>query len=124
MAAVWALVGPDPRPRESAAMRGGFAASMLEVLGTPVLWPFNLSVLVSYGGYFARLTWLPTFLVESEGLGPAGAGVITALITAGTIVSWPLAGPLSPIASAGGIACFTRESGGRPATASGSGGSC
>ncbi len=95
MGAVWLLVGPDPRPHGGAAMPGGFAASMLEVLGTPALWPFNVYVLFSYGGYFALLTWLPTFLVQSEGLGQAAAGVVTALITAGTIVSWPLAGALS-----------------------------
>jgi ACS family glucarate transporter-like MFS transporter len=41
------------------------------------------------------LTWLPTFLVKSEGLSQAGAGFVTALITGGTIVSWPLAGYLS-----------------------------
>jgi len=95
MGAVWVLVGPDLRSRDGAAMPGGFAASMLEVLGTPTLWPFNLYVLFSYGGYFALLTWLPTFLVRSEGMGQAGAGVVTALITAGTIVSWPVAGALS-----------------------------
>ncbi len=95
MGAVWLLVGPDPRPHGGAAMPGGFARSMLEVLGTPALWPFNVYVLFSYGGYFALLTWLPTFLVRSEGLGQAAAGVVTALITAGTIVSWPLAGALS-----------------------------
>jgi ACS family glucarate transporter-like MFS transporter len=68
---------------------------MREVLATSVLWPFNLYVLFSYGGYFALLTWLPTFLVKSEGLTQAGAGFVTALITGGTIVSWPLAGHLS-----------------------------
>jgi ACS family glucarate transporter-like MFS transporter len=52
-------------------------------------------VLFSYGGYFARLTWLPTFLVKSDGLIEAGAGFVTALVTSGTIVSWPLAGALS-----------------------------
>src|SRR5581483_7112070 len=67
MGAVWLLVGPDPRPHGGAAMPGGFARSMLEVLGTPALWPFNVYVLFSYGGYFALLTWLPTFLVRSEG---------------------------------------------------------
>ena len=39
--------------------------------------------------------WVPTFLVKSEGLSQAGAGFVTALITGGTIVSWPLAGFLS-----------------------------
>lgn len=68
---------------------------MREVLTTPTRWPFNLYVLFSYGGYFALLTCLPTFLVKSEGLTQAGAGFVTALITSGTIVSWPLAGYLS-----------------------------
>lgn len=100
MAAVWALVGAAPRERDAAPTRlqtagapGGFAATMRDVLTMPVLWPFNLYVLFSYGGYFALLTWLPTFLVKSEGLGQAGAGVVTALITGGTIVSWPWSSP-------------------------------
>jgi len=98
MAAVWALVAAEPRGRDAAAVGaapGGFAAAMRDVLAMPVLWPFNLYVLFSYGGYFALLTWLPTFLVKSEGLGQAGAGFVTALVTGGTIVSWPLAGALS-----------------------------
>jgi nitrate/nitrite transporter NarK len=98
MAAVWALVGAAPRVRDEGAVAGapgGFTASMRAVLAMPVLWPFNLYVLFSYGGYFALLTWLPTFLVKSEGLGQAGAGLVTALLTGGTIVSWPLAGAIS-----------------------------
>jgi nitrate/nitrite transporter NarK len=101
MAAVWALVGPTPRERDAAPTNqiagapGGFTASVRDVLTMPVLWPFNLYVLFSYGGYFALLTWLPTFLVKSEGFGQAGAGVVTALISGGTIVSVPLAGALS-----------------------------
>jgi nitrate/nitrite transporter NarK len=98
MIAVWALVGTTPRERDAAAVAGapgGFTTSMRDVLTMPVLWPFNLYVLFSYGGYFALLTWLPTFLVRSEGFSQAGAGVVTALITGGTILSWPLAGALS-----------------------------
>jgi nitrate/nitrite transporter NarK len=98
MAAVWALVAAEPRARHARAVPGapgGFTAAMRDVLAMPVLWPFNLYVLFSYGGYFALLTWLPTFLVKSEGLGQAGAGFVTALVTGGTIVSWPLAGALS-----------------------------
>jgi nitrate/nitrite transporter NarK len=98
MAAVWALVAAEPRGRDAGAVAGapgGFAAAMRAVLAMPVLWPFNLYVLFSYGGYFALLTWLPTFLVKSEGFGQAGAGFVTALVTGGTIVSWPLAGALS-----------------------------
>ena len=46
-------------------MPSRFLAGMREVLATPALWPFNLYVLFSYGGCFALLTWLPTFLVKS-----------------------------------------------------------
>ena len=98
MVAVWFLVRAEPRARHAGAVAGvptQFLAGMREVLATPALWPFNLYVLFSYGGYFALLTWLPTFLVKSEGLTQAGAGFVTALITGGTIVSWPLAGYLS-----------------------------
>ena len=98
MVAVWFLVRAEPRARDAGAVAGvptQFLAGMREVLATPALWPFNLYVLFSYGGYFALLTWLPTFLVKSEGLSQAGAGFVTALITGGTIVSWPLAGYLS-----------------------------
>ena len=96
MIAVWFLVRAESRERDA---RTGvpiqFLAGMREVLAMPPLWPFNLYVLFSYGGYFALLTWLPTFLVKSEGLSQAGAGFVTSLITGGTIVSWPLAGFLS-----------------------------
>jgi nitrate/nitrite transporter NarK len=96
MVAVWFLVRAEPRGRDAAAgVPTQFLAGMREVLATPALWPFNVYVLFSYGGYFALLTWLPTFLVKSEGLTQAGAGFVTALITGGTIVSWPLAGYLS-----------------------------
>jgi nitrate/nitrite transporter NarK len=94
LAAIWALVRPTPRER-TVPVAAGFVAGMREVLAMPVLWPFNLYVLFSYGGYFALLTWLPTFLVRSQGLSQSAAGFVTALITGGTIVSWPLAGALS-----------------------------
>ncbi len=98
LAAVWVLVRPEPPARLAHAVAGGpgeFLVAMHEVLTMRALWPFNLYVVFSYGGYFALLTWLPTFLVKSEGLSQAGAGFVTALITGGTIVSWPLAGFLS-----------------------------
>jgi nitrate/nitrite transporter NarK len=98
MVAVWFLVRAEPRARDAVAVAGvptRFLTGMREVLTMPALWPFNVYVLFSYGGYFALLTWLPTFLVRSEGLSQAGAGFVTALITGGTIVSWPLAGFLS-----------------------------
>jgi nitrate/nitrite transporter NarK len=98
LAATWALVPAAPRGRDAGAVAGapaGLAGALGEVLTLRALWPFNLYVLFSYGGYFALLTWLPTFLVKSEGLSQSLAGFVTALITGGTIVSWPLAGALS-----------------------------
>jgi len=98
LAAVWALVPEAPRERPTDAVPGPparFVGALHEVLTMPVLWPFNLYALFSYGGYFGLLTWLPTFLVKGEGLGQSSAGFVTALITSGTIVSWPLAGALS-----------------------------
>ncbi|HEU5324169.1 MAG TPA: MFS transporter, partial [Methylomirabilota bacterium] len=59
------------------------------------LWPVNLSVLFSYGGYFSLVTFLPAFLVRRVGLSDTEAGLVTGLMTAGTIVSWPLAGALA-----------------------------
>ncbi|HSB42669.1 MAG TPA: MFS transporter [Methylomirabilota bacterium] len=95
MAAAWILVRPSRSPRSPAGAPGEVLVAFREVLTTRALWPFNLYVIFSYGGYFGLLTWLPTFLVKSEGLSQAQAGFVTALITAGTIVSWPLAGLLS-----------------------------
>ncbi len=82
------VAGAPPEP-------GGLLSTLHRVLGTRALWPFNLSVLLSYGAYFALITWLPTFLVTTEGLSQAMAGFVTALITGGTIVSWPLGGGIS-----------------------------
>lgn len=59
------------------------------------LLPLNLAVLCSYGGYFSFLTFLPAFLVRQLEMTDAGAGFVAALVTAGTIVSWPLAGLVS-----------------------------
>ena len=73
----------------------GPRGSLRRVLATRALWPLNLSVLFAYGGYFSFVTFLPAFLVQSLGLGQAEAGAVTSLITAGTIVSWPLAGLIS-----------------------------
>lgn len=81
-------------PAGSAAA-GGTVAVLGRVLGTPALWPFNVSVLFSYGAYISLITWLPTFLIKDAGLSRSMAGLVTALITAGTIVSWPMAGLIS-----------------------------
>jgi MFS family permease len=52
-------------------------------------------VLLSYGAYFSLVTWMPAFLVTHLGLTQSQAGFVTSLMTAGTIVSWPLAGLLT-----------------------------
>lgn len=74
---------------------GGALGQLLGVLGMPTLWIFNLAVLFSYGAYLSLVTWLPAFLVRSEGMSQATAGLVTSVMTAGTIVSWPAAGFLS-----------------------------
>ncbi|MGH7276211.1 MAG: MFS transporter [Candidatus Rokuibacteriota bacterium] len=71
------------------------AGSLGRVLATPALWPLNVSVFFSYGGYFSFLTFMPAFLVRRMALSDTQAGLVTGLITAGTILSWPLAGALS-----------------------------
>jgi ACS family glucarate transporter-like MFS transporter len=73
----------------------GARGALRRVLGTPVVWWFNAAVLLSYGAYFSMLTWIPTFLVTTHGASQAQAGVVTSLLSAGAIVSWPLAGILT-----------------------------
>jgi MFS family permease len=82
----------DARPMVTTARRPG---SLLRVLAHRAAWPLNVSVTFSYGGYFSFVTFLPAFLVKRLALSDTQAGVITGLITAGTILSWPLAGVLS-----------------------------
>lgn len=69
--------------------------SLGRVLATPSLWPLNVAVLFSYGGYFSFVTFLPAYLVKALALSDTEAGLVTGLMTAGTIVSWPVAGALS-----------------------------
>lgn len=76
----------------SSAAAGSGLPALRRVLGTGVIWWFNVSVLLFYGAYFSMITWLPTFLVTALRVTPAQAGFVTSLLTAGTIVSWPLAG--------------------------------
>lgn len=84
------------RPAPGAAPAStGAGAGIGRVLRARVLWPFNLMVFFSYGAYFSFLTFVPAFLVQGIGASQPQAGVVTALITAGTIVSWPAAGWLS-----------------------------
>ncbi|OLB98813.1 MAG: hypothetical protein AUH30_06870 [Candidatus Rokubacteria bacterium 13_1_40CM_68_15] len=85
------FVFPGPTARSSDAASGTLGT----VLTTRALWPFNLMVFFSYGGYFSFATFLPAFLVNVLGASVPEAGLITGLVTAGTIVSWPLAGWLS-----------------------------
>ena len=80
------------QPTTTAARRSG---SLRRVLAHRAMWPLNVSVTFSYGGYFSFVTFLPAFLVKRVALSETQAGVITGLITAGTILSWPLAGVLS-----------------------------
>lgn len=69
--------------------------SLGRVLATPSLWPLNVAVFFAYGGYFSFVTFLPAYLVKALALSDTEAGLITGLMTAGTIVSWPVAGALS-----------------------------
>ena len=87
------LLLPDDRRGAGPIARS--RGSLRRVLATRALWPLNLSVLFAYGGYFSFVTFLPAFLVRGLGLTEAEAGATTSLITAGTIVSWPLAGLVS-----------------------------
>jgi MFS family permease len=80
------------QPTTTAARPSG---SLRRVLAHRAVWPLNVSVTFSYGGYFSFVTFLPAFLVKRVALSDTQAGVITGLITAGTILSWPLGGVLS-----------------------------
>ncbi|MEX2145759.1 MAG: MFS transporter [Candidatus Rokuibacteriota bacterium] len=84
-----------PRDAQAPAPAGRRSGSVLRVLAHRPVWTLNLSVTFSYGGYFSFVTFLPAFLVRRIELSDTQAGVITGLITAGTILSWPLAGVLS-----------------------------
>jgi MFS family permease len=97
LALIYLLVRPGPlaERRSPAAASRGTTAVLKDVLSVAVLWPINMAVLFSYGAFFALVTFLPAFLVRQEGLTPGRAGLVTGLITAGTVVSWPLAGFIS-----------------------------
>lgn len=97
LALIYLLVRPGPlaERRSPAAASRGTAAVLKDVLGVAALWPINVAVLFSYGAFIGLVTFLPAFLVRHEGLTPGRAGVVTGLITAGTVVSWPLAGFIS-----------------------------
>jgi len=90
-----ALVALLVRAGPAGPAGGAPGGSLRAVLGTRALWTFNISVFFSYGAYFGCLTFVPAFLVTVVGASPSQAGLVTGLITGGTIVSWPLAGWLS-----------------------------
>jgi nitrate/nitrite transporter NarK len=71
------------------------AGGLRRVFGTAALWPLNLALLAGFAGYFSFLTFLPALLARGLGASGAEAGLITSLVTAGTIVSWPIGGLLS-----------------------------
>jgi len=83
------------RHSERGGAPGPTAGALGRVLATPAIWPYNLTVLLAYGAYFSMVTFLPAFFVERLRVSAAEAGLLTSLITAGTIVSWPLAGYVS-----------------------------
>jgi nitrate/nitrite transporter NarK len=87
--------GPLAEGRSGAAASRSAAAALKEVLGTRAIWSINVAVLFSYGAFIALITFLPAFLQRHEGLSPGRAGFVTGLVTAGTVVSWPLAGFVS-----------------------------
>ena len=89
------VLGLRAGPPAAAAPVARARGTLRRVLVSRRLLPLNIAVLFSYGGYFSFLTFLPSFLVRQLDMTNAQAGVVTGLITAGTIVSWPLAGLLS-----------------------------
>ena len=97
LALIYLFVRPGPlaERRSPAAASRGTAAVLKDVLGAAALWPINVAVLFSYGAFISLVTFLPAFLMRQEGLTPGRAGLVTGLITAGTVVSWPLAGFIS-----------------------------
>src|SRR3989442_931893 len=86
-----ALIALCLRPGPGGTAAGASPGSLGTVLATRALWPFNLMVFFSYGAYFSFLTFLPAFLVKVLGATQPEAGAITGLITAGPVLSWPLA---------------------------------
>jgi len=97
LALIYLFVRPGPlaERRSAAAVPRGTAVILKDVLGVAALWPINVAVLFSYGAFIGLVTFLPAFLVKQEGLTLGRAGLVTGLITAGTVVSWPLAGFIS-----------------------------
>jgi len=97
LALIYLLVRPGPlaERRLPAADSRSTTTVLKDVLGVAAVWPINVAVFFSFGAFIALVTFLPAFLVRQEGLTPGRAGLVTGLITAGTVVSWPLAGFIS-----------------------------
>ncbi len=90
------LIRPGPLAGDGGPPGGGRAGSGLgEVLAHRALWPLALASLASYAGFVALVSWLPALLVREAGVTAGTAGVITSLLTVGTMLSWPLGGYLS-----------------------------
>jgi predicted MFS family arabinose efflux permease len=92
---VIAVLLSRPAPNAPPPTSRAAAGALRRVLAVRALWPLNVNVIFSYGGWFSFVTFLPSFLVRGLGLSHAEAGVVTGLVTAGTMVSWPLAGMIS-----------------------------
>jgi predicted MFS family arabinose efflux permease len=94
LALLLVLVALPPTHR-AAAPESRHAGTLRRVLGSRAVWTLNLSALFAYGGYFGFITFLPAYLVKTMALSETQAGLTTGLLTAGTAVSWPLAGMAS-----------------------------
>jgi predicted MFS family arabinose efflux permease len=81
-------------PSETAAPQGA-KHHLRSLLTSRDLWPLNVAMFCSYGAYFSVLTYLPAVLVRQFGASEPQAGAVTALLTFGSILSWPIAGFLS-----------------------------
>ena len=86
-----AVEAGDPR-RARESPWGGSLAGLRQVLLSRELWTLNITMLLFYGAYFSLLTWMPAFLMKELGASRSRAGLVTSLMTAGGVVSWPLAG--------------------------------
>jgi MFS family permease len=82
-------------PTAAAAGPRAVQGALRRVLAVRAIWPLNVNVIFSYGGWFSFVTFLPAFLVRGVGFSHSEAGLITGFVTAGTMVSWPLAGLMS-----------------------------
>jgi predicted MFS family arabinose efflux permease len=90
------LIALFAKPRQSASVTArGPKQHLRSLLGSRDLWPLNVAMFCSYGAYFSVLTYLPAVLVRQFGASEPQAGAVTALITFGSILSWPIAGFLS-----------------------------